>query len=101
MIQGRGWLGLHVASLLPFHSESAPSCQPGDRHGRTRCRYFDSIVFEGGGGKGAVYAGALVALDEHKVLSNVKKSLAPRQNPPWLPFSLRDTLVRALICTLG
>ena len=34
---------------------------------------FKSIVFEGGGVKGAVYAGAIIALDEHGILSNVNK----------------------------
>jgi predicted acylesterase/phospholipase RssA len=34
---------------------------------------FDSIVFEGGGVKGAVYAGALVALEEQGVLQGVKR----------------------------
>ena len=34
---------------------------------------FDSVVFEGGGVKGAVYAGALVALEEHGVLAGVQK----------------------------
>eukprot|EP00946_MAST-07B_sp_MAST-7B-sp1_P000591 g591.t1 len=74
-IQGRGWLGLHVAKLVALLILGVSFLVPTGGSARTDAlpRYFDSIVFEGGGVKGAVYAGALVALDEHKVLSNVKK----------------------------
>ena len=66
---------MHVAKLVALLILGVSFLVPTGGSARTDAlpRYFDSIVFEGGGVKGAVYAGALVALDEHKVLSNVKK----------------------------